>query len=198
MDFPIQLTFKIVALAPQIFVRDAQGREVFYVRQKLLKLKEKIHVFSDSSQSREVYQINADRILDFNAKYAFTDPQGQMAGSIQRRGVKSLWRASYEIAGPNGPGVYQLEEENPWVKVLDSLLGEIPILGIFTGYFLHPKYRMQEIATQRTVLRITKSRSFLESKFQLDLEPGVRLDPQNETAAVLGVLLMTLLERQRG
>lgn len=198
MDFPIQLTFKIVALAPQIFVRDAQGREILYVRQKLLKLKEKIHVFSDSGQSREVYQINADRVIDFNAKYAFTDPQGQVVGSIQRRGVKSLWRASYEIAGPSGPGIYQLQEENPWVKVLDSLLGEIPILGIFTGYFLHPKYQVQEIATQRTVLRITKSRSFLESKFQLDLEPGVRLDPQNETAAVLGVLLMTLLERQRG
>ncbi|HEX2642936.1 MAG TPA: hypothetical protein VHU81_08075 [Thermoanaerobaculia bacterium] len=198
MDYPIQLTFKLVALAPQVYVRDSQEREIFYVRQKLLKLKEKIHVFSDSSQSRELYQINADRVLDFNAKYTFTDPQGQVVGSIHRRGVKSLWRASYEIAGANGPGLYLLEEENPWVKVLDSLLGEIPFLGIFTGMLLHPKYRIQEIATQRTVMRITKRRSFFESRFQIELEPGVQVDPVNETATVLGILLMTLLERSRG
>jgi uncharacterized protein YxjI len=197
MNYPVTLTFKFIALAPQIFVRDASGNEILYVRQKLLKLKEKIHVFSDNSQSREVYQINADRVLDISARYTITDPQGQVVGAVQRRGMKSLWKASYQITTPAG-AAYELEEENPWTKLLDGLIGEIPILGMFTGLFLHPRYRVQETANQRTVLRVTKHRSLLESRFEIAQEPGAILDPASETAAVLGILLMTLLERERG
>ena len=60
--FPLKLSFKIVALAPQIYVRDASGNEILYVRQKLLKLKDKIRVFADSSQTNQLYEIDADRI----------------------------------------------------------------------------------------------------------------------------------------
>lgn len=197
MRYPVTLTFKIIALAPQIYVRDAAGHEILYVRQKLLKLKEKIHVFSDSSQSRELFEINADRILDISARYTITDSQGRMAGTIQRRGMRSFWKASYEITTPTG-AAYELEEENPWVKVIDSLLGEIPVIGMLTGLFFHPRYRIQETATQRTVLRVDKRRSLLESRFEINQEPGAVLDPQAETATTLGILLMTLLERSRG
>ena len=197
MNYPVTLTFKLVALAPQIFVRDASGNEILYVRQKLLKLKEKIHVFSDSSQSRELYQINADRVLDISARYTITGSQGEVVGNIQRRGMKSFWKASYEVSASTGAR-YEIEEENPWAKVLDGLIGEIPVIGLLTGLFLHPKYRVQEIATQRTVLRITKHRALLESRFEINQEPGAVLDAPSETAALLGILLMTLLERERG
>ena len=40
MQYPLELSFKIIALAPQIYVKDARGQELLYVRQKLLKLKE--------------------------------------------------------------------------------------------------------------------------------------------------------------
>lgn len=197
MNYPVTLTFKLVALAPQIFVRDASGTEILYVRQKLLKLKEKIHVFSDSSQSREVYQINADRVLDISARYTITGSQGEVIGHVQRRGMRSFWKASYEISTPAG-AKYEIEEENPWAKVLDGVIGEIPVLGMLSGLFLHPRYRVQEVANQRTVLRITKHRSLLESRFEIAQEPGTVLDPASENAAVLGILLMTLLERERG
>lgn len=197
MNYPVTLTFKLIALAPQIFVRDASGNEILYVRQKLLKLKEKIHVFSDSSQSRELYQINADRVLDISARYTITDPQGRVIGAVQRRGMKSFWKASYEITTPTGMS-YEIEEENPWAKVLDGLIGEIPVVGLLSGLFLHPRYRVQEVANQRTVLRITKHRSLLESRFEIAQEPGTVLEPASETAATLGILLMTLLERERG
>jgi uncharacterized protein YxjI len=94
VHYPLTLTFKIIALAPQIYVRDAAGQELLYVKQKLLKLRERIQVFADSSQSRQVSEINADRILDWSARYTFTDVGGAVLGAVRRRGAKSLWRAS--------------------------------------------------------------------------------------------------------
>lgn len=197
MHYPLELSFKIIALAPQIYVRDAQGQELLYVKQKLLKLKENIRVFSDSGQSRQIYELAADRILDFSPRFTFRDMAGQSVGAVKRQGARSLLKASYEIFGPDDRPIARIEEENPWVKLLDGILGEIPILGAFTGYFLNPRYRVQDLAIQRTLLRVTKHRSFLESRFQLE-RAEASLDEAAERAILLATLVMVLLERERG
>lgn len=199
MRFPLGLQFKILALAPQITVRDADGAVLFYVHQKLFKLKEQIKVYRDSSKSELAYGIAADRVLDFSAAYAFTDPAGSPAGSVKRSGMKSLWRAHYVVTDPTGQPVLKIEEENPIVKLLDGLLGEIPLVGMLTGFFLHPRYVVAESATGHPVLRVTKRRSFLEATFEVTAEPSAAgLSEEVETAAVLAILTMALLERSRG
>ncbi len=195
MRYPLALSFKIIALAPQISVRDAAGQEVFYVKQKLLKLKEKIGVFADSSQARRLYEINADRVLDFSARYTFTGADGQEVGSVKRRGARSLWRSTYEVTAPGGATLL-LEEENPWIKLLDGIVGEIPLVGAFSGYFLNPKYLLRETPADRQLMRVVKHRSFLESRFEIE-SLGALAEPA-ETAALLAILTMTLLERERG
>lgn len=197
LQYPLALSFKIVALAPQIFVRDAAGREILYVKQKLLKLKEKVRVFTDSSQSQQAYEINADRWLDWNARYTFTDSMGQVVGAVSRQGMRSLWKATYEIQDATGQTILRIEEANPWAKVLDGFLGEIPILGIFTGYFIHPKYDIKRAGSGQPALHVSKHRSFLESKFEIE-NTGGPLAAHEEVPAVLGLLMMVLLERQRG
>lgn len=197
MQYPLELSFKIIALAPQIYVKDAQGQELLYVRQKLLKLKEKIRVFSDSGETRQLYELNADRILDFSPRFTFRDTSGQMVGAVKRQGARSLLKASYEIFGPDDRPIARIAEENPWIKLLDALLGGIPIIGAFTGYFLNPKYGVQDLASQRTMLRVTKHRSFLESRFEIErLETS--LGEASEMAVLLAILVMVLLERERG
>jgi uncharacterized protein YxjI len=198
MHYPLTLSFKIAALAPQLSARDAESKELLYVKQKLLKLKDKINVFADSSQSQQLYEINADRVLDFSARFTFTDPLGNTAGAVQRQGGKSLWKATYEVFAANGGSAATIQEENPWVKVLDALVNEIPIVNIFTGYLLNPKYLVTEAGTQRPLLRITKSRSFLESKFTVDrLDAGASNEAQ-DTALLLAIMTMVLHERRRG
>ncbi len=71
LAYPIKMTFKILALAPQIYVTDAAGNSVFYVKQKLFKLKENIQVFRDESQSQLLFTIQADRIIDWSASTIF-------------------------------------------------------------------------------------------------------------------------------
>jgi hypothetical protein len=49
--------------------------------------------------------------------------------------VRSLWKAHYLVEGPKGAPALEIHEESAWVKFLDSVVGEIPLVGLFTGYF---------------------------------------------------------------
>ncbi|HQU93922.1 MAG TPA: hypothetical protein PLK77_16620, partial [Pyrinomonadaceae bacterium] len=138
MNYPLKLSFKLIALASQIYIRDANGQLIGYVKQKLLKLKEDINVFADEQQTQHLYNIKADRLIDFSAKYNFTDNRGTHIGSIKRKGMRSILKAHYEIYEPSGAITMEIHEENAWIKVVDSLIGELPIIGMFTGYFFNP------------------------------------------------------------
>ena len=69
MEFPVKLEFKILALAPQITVTDANGQVILYVKQQLLKLREAVKVYASPDQTELLYGINADLIIDFSARY---------------------------------------------------------------------------------------------------------------------------------
>jgi uncharacterized protein YxjI len=195
MDYPIYLTFKLIAIANQIYVKDANGQSLGYVKQKLLKLKEQVSVFRDDTQAELLYEIKADRILDFSARYNFTDASGARIGSIGRRGMRSIWKAFYEIFDENGNNIFVIREEKGWIKVLDGIIGELPLVGFLTGMFLNPSY-IVSTPDGRPVARLQKEPAFFEGKFRLDnLE---QLGTAEEKRILLSVLMMTLLERHRG
>lgn len=195
MNYPIDLTFKLLALASQIYIKDANGNLMGYVKQKLLKLKEDINVFSDESQTNVLFNIKADRVIDFSARYNFTSSNGQFLGSIKRQGMRSIWKANYEIFDASGNQVMQIHEESAWIKVADSLVGEVPILGMFTGYLFNPAYIISKMDNS-PVLRLHKQPAFFESKFQLSAQE--KMSESEETLVLLGALTMVLLERARG
>jgi uncharacterized protein YxjI len=195
MNYPIHFSFKILAIASQIYIRDSSGNLLAYVKQKLFKLKEDINVFGDEGQTQLLYNIKADRVLDFSAKYNFTDARGTSLGSIKRKGMRSLWRASYEIYDASDSQVMKINEENGWVKVIDALVGELPIVGMFTGYFFNPSYIVSRV-DDRPVARLAKQPAFLEGKFEMTRIGDMSED--EEPRVVLSLLTMTLLERARG
>ncbi len=192
MNFPLNLKFKIFAFASQIYVYDSKNFLIQYIKQKIFKFKEEIIIYSDEKQTRPIYKINADRIIDFSAEYYFTDINGNKLGSIKREGVKSIWSAQYNIFDTYKNKIYFIKEGNPWIKILDSLLGEIPVLNLFLGYFLNPEYL---IYSNNLKYKIKKSRSFFESNFEL-----IKLDQNstNEELVILGTMMFVLLERNRG
>lgn len=195
MNYPLNLSFKLLALASQIYVRDANGNLLGYVKQKLLKLKEDINVFADEAQTQHLYNIKADRVIDFSANYNFTDSGGRHLGAVKRQGMRSIWKANYQISDPSGNLSFNINEENGWVKVVDAFAGEIPILGMFTGYLFNPAYIVSR-PDGSPVARLAKQPAFFEGKFQL--EKQAELSNEDETRLLLGVLTMTLLERARG
>jgi uncharacterized protein YxjI len=195
MDYPLKIRFKLFALAPQIFVEDANGKTVCYVKQKLFKLKEAVNVFTDSSQQTTLCQIKADRIIDFSANYRFFDSSGESFGSIRRKGMRSLWKAHYEILDESGKVEATISEENPMAKVMDGLLGEIPFLGLLTGFMFHPRYALTDSGGQLR-MRMTKKRAFFEGRY--DLERMFDYDDVAELRGLMGFMMMALLERRRG
>ena len=131
-----------------------------------------------------------------------------MIGELQRHMVKSWFKSTYSLTvaqsgldggfgtvGAASNVAYSVTETNPWIKVFDSLISEIPIVGSLAGYFLHPRYAVLDASgTER--LEIRKRPSFFERKFDLTALAG--LEPSAERPVVLAALMMILLESKRG
>lgn len=194
-NYPLSFEFKIGTLANDFIVKDASGTTVAYVRQKMFKFKEAIQVYTNEQKTKVAYTINADRIIDFNASYSFKNENNEELGKVGRKGMKSLLKANYEVFTHNNDKEFQIKEENPWAKVFDSLLGEVPILSMFTGYLFNPKYIVNS-TDGKPAVRLTKEPSFFGRKFKL--EKLGELDKKESERIILSLMMMSLLERRRG
>lgn len=194
MQFPLQIVFKILALSPQMYVNDAAGNAIGYVRQKLLAFKENVTIFTDESQSTPIYTINADRVIDFTANYHFAEADGTPLGLVRREGVRSLWKAHYVISVGDRP-TFEVNEQSALVRLADNLVGEIPFVGALTGYFLHPTYVVSRIGGPEA-LRMVKRPALLETHFEISQSGAV--SPQEQACVLLGLMMIILLERSRG
>ena len=194
--YPLKFEFKISTLANDFTATDGNGNTLAYVRQKMFKFKEAISVFTNDSKQNILYKINADRWIDFNASYLFTRGEGQESvGRLGRKGAKSLLKAHYQIFDNENEQTFSINEENPWAKLFDALLGEVPILGIFTGYLFNPRYVVKRLDGTE-VVRISKEASFWGRRFKLDKLSDVS-DDESERI-LLSLMMMSLLERRRG
>jgi len=195
LNYPLTIKFKLAVINPQFSVVDAGGLPVAFVKQKAFKLKEDITVFRGEAQTDLQFKIKADRWLDYNASYSFTDANGKDCGRLVRKGRKSLWKAEYELYDENDQPDLVLREANGWVKVIDQLLGEIPVLGMFTGYFLNPSYNITRPGGAH-VATLHKKADLISRAFELEKHEA--FEDGEETRLVLGTMMMVLLERARG
>ncbi|MFN8259843.1 MAG: hypothetical protein U0X41_02780 [Chitinophagales bacterium] len=195
LSFPLQFNFKISTLSNDFTVKDANGTTVSYIKQKMFKLVEDISIYNDESKAEVYYNIKADRWLDFSAAYNMTNKFGNFIGKVARKGWASIWKARYEIYDEHNQQDLLIQEENPWVKVLDALLCEIPFLGIISGYFFNPAYVVSR-PDGTAVARLQKEPSFWGRKFTVSKLSAFQSG--EEERLVLGLMMMILLERRRG
>lgn len=193
-DYPLELGFKLVTIGTRVRVHDAAGRPIAHVRKKKFRLKEEVTVYENEDQKNVRYRIKADRVFDFGASYAIGRPDGHMVGAVKRQGVKSLWRSSYALADAAGREAGTIHEENPFVKVLDGLMEQIPGGDLAGGLLFNPAYLVE--LRGKPVLRLRKKRSVFESTFSLEKLGDFSED--EEDLLLAGVIMMVLLERDRG
>ncbi|MEX1001243.1 MAG: LURP-one-related family protein [Crocinitomicaceae bacterium] len=194
-QYPLQFKFKIGTLSNDFIATDANGKMLAYVRQKMFKLKEAIMVYSDEKKEHLIFKINADRIIDFNASYAFSNENEEVLGHVGRKGMRSLLKAHYEIYDNDKKQEFLIKEENPWTKFWDALLGEVPLLGLFSGYLFNPRYIVKR-GDGSEVMRLSKESSFFGRKFKVDKLSDVHAG--EDERLMLGLMMMSLLERRRG
>lgn len=196
LNYPLDFKFKITTLSSDFNITDRHGNYVAYVREKMFKLKEDVIVFNDESKSQELFRIKADRWLDFNASYSMTDlATHKNLGRLARKGMRSIWKSQYDIIDENEKIKFQINEDNAWIKIWDSFVGEIPIIGMFTGYFLNPSYTVKD-ASGKEYFKLKKMPSLIGRRFQLDRL--IDIDDEDESLVILSFLMMVLLERERG
>jgi len=199
-QYPLFVSFKILALAPQLHITDSSGRSLVYVKQKLFKFKEKVEIFTDKSKSTKLGTIKANKVLDWSARYFFesNEAQPRAIGSVGRKGMRSIWKASYEVFNPGDETPdYHISEENPASKIFDSLLGQVPIVGMATSYLFNPKYLATQKNSGEGVMRVTKKPALWEGKFQID-KLSQDLSSQQELNLIFSYIMLLLLERSRG
>jgi uncharacterized protein YxjI len=189
LNYPLDLRFKVLAALPQVKVSDAAGQVVMYVKEKLA-LKTAVRVFADEAQQRQVYAIAADKMMGLTITYHITTAEGGPVGALKRLGMKSIWKANYPILDAAGAEAGNIHEENPWIKVLDGLLGEIPGVGMY----INPAYLVD--LRGQTVLRIKKQPSIMEGKFLV--EKKADLSEADEKLLLPAIIMFIMLERARG
>ncbi len=194
-NFPIKLEFNIGTFSNDFTATDSHGNVIAYTKQKLFKFKEHVIVYADTNQTEVKFEIRADKWLDFNTSYAFTDKNGMPIGRVLRKGWRSIWKAQYNILDHNDQPDCNIAEADPWTKVLDGLLSEIPILGIFTGYLFNPTYNVTR-PDGTLICKLKKDASFFGRKFTISQEDI--LQAGEEERVLLSLMMMVLLERRRG
>jgi hypothetical protein len=195
LQFPLDLTFKIGTLSNDFVTKDANGETVAYVRQKMMKLIDEVQVFSNEDRAEIIYSIKANKWLDFSASYSFTDSLGRNVGRVARKGWASLWKANYDIFDESEIKVLFVREVNPWAKVFDSLLCEVPVLNLLSGYLFHPAYAVAR-PDGTIVVQLKKRASFFGRRFII--EKQAEFEKEEEERILLGLMMMILLERRRG
>lgn len=196
LNYPLDFKFKITTLASDFNITDKNGNYVAYVRQKMFKLKEDVIVFNDESKSKELFRIKANQWIDFNASYSLNEiATGRNFGRLARKGMRSFWKSTYNVLDANDQQKFIITEDNAWTKFFDGMVSEIPIIGIFTGYFLNPAYTVKDV-NGKEYFKLKKMPSFFGRRFQLDRM--IDIDDEDESLVILSLLMMVLLERARG
>ena len=100
-------------------------------------------------------------------------------------------------ADANDKTVFNIREENPWIKVLDAVLGEIELIGPFIAMFINPRYLLED---EGGVLRyiIAKKRSFFGRNFTLEQVSKEENDQYDERLIALALIQTIFLEHRRG
>lgn len=195
ITYPLTLTFKFLTISSYIRVVDATGRLVSYVKQRAFRLREDVTIFADEAQTQPLFHIKANQIIDIGATYAITSADGRTLGALKQRGMRTFWRATYDILDETGNDIGLIHEQNAWVKVIDGLIGEIPLVGFVIQQWINPTYLVDGV-DGATHLRLRKRPSLIERRFLLEQDSP--LPPRIEQVALPAVLMVVLLERGRG
>ena len=103
---------KVLAVANKYWIEDASNNVLGFCKQKILKLKEDIRIYSDESMSEELFRIQQQQIMDAWGDFAIIDSKtGIKLGSIKREWASSaFYKDKYEVYDANNRLIGKIEE----------------------------------------------------------------------------------------
>ena len=114
---------QVFALTGKLRFYNSQNELVLFCEQKMFKLREDIRVFANEQKTQEVLAIKARQVIDFSAAYDVVDSAtGEKAGTLRRKGLKSILRDEWEVLDANGQVLGLLFEDSMSLAMLRRLL----------------------------------------------------------------------------
>ena len=193
-NYPLYFQFKIGTIANDFIAKDASGQTICYVREKIFAWRDQIKIYSDESKTNLLYELVSDKLIDFQQTFTIKDHSGRIVGKVRRKTLRSLWRSTFRLMNSEDNHDHTIQEKNPWTKFMDGLFGEIPLIGILSGYFFNPAYLLSNSDGQ-VLFEIKKESSFFGRKFTVH---KLTSDNVDEERFVLSLMLMVLIERSNG
>jgi uncharacterized protein YxjI len=160
----------------RVFTGD--GQLIMYIQHPLFKLREEFTVYADEAKTRPLLLVKSRQIIAINFSYDVSDAlTGELLGSVQKKGLRSLLRDKFLILDAQGTEIGYAEEQGA------SLLRRFfPILTSKHAIFV----RGQEVAYIKQLFR------FFTKEFTVDMRPS-SVDPR----FVLAVALLALIAEAR-
>jgi len=101
-QFFMRQQFTLMVNRYQLFSANPDGTEghhlLAFAEQKRMALKEQVTFFADEAKTRPVFGFKARTMIDLNAGYDVTDPNGAPIGWFKKDFAKSLVRSSWHLS----------------------------------------------------------------------------------------------------
>jgi uncharacterized protein YxjI len=156
----------------------ADGQLFMYVQHPVLKLREEFQVYHDEAKTKPLLLVKSKQAIAINFSYEVTDVQtGQVLGSVQKKGLKSIIRDKFILLDGAGQEIGYAEEQGASImrRIFRFLPGHH---AIFVG--------------GNKVASIDQKFRFFAREFNVELVPS-QLDPR----FVLAVALLALMADAR-
>ena len=189
MNFPIQIFQPFQWFSSKLFVGDANGALIGFVRQHRWPFRDKswATIFADESQQNEIYSVRTERRLLSTGKYEIVDGRGQLVGALNHGWFCTRWRSNYVIRVDDHSDL-QVEMDNFLKHFIANLYSMIPVIS----WMLKPSYRVSRNG-HGEVLRMVLRHSFRGSTYCI-AQSG-QLTAREREAALVALTMIVLLDR---
>lgn len=174
----------------QYRVLDAQGNLVAYCKQKVFKLREDIRFYADEAQTRELFRLATQKIIDFNANFAVIDSAtGACLGYLRRRGWKSIVKDEWLLFDAQGRQAGNLHEDSSAKAALRRFLLLFGALGALVAVVFPMGYRLLlgPEQAQREGATIKERLELYGDTYDVRIVPGAPIDAR----VLLGLTVLT-------
>ncbi len=141
---------------------DTNGQLICFSQAKAFKLKEDIAFYRDEAKTSELFRVKARNVIDISAIYDMFDVNGQVFGSLRRKGLASAFvRDEWLILDATGKEVGSVVEDS---NLLGVLRRWVDYVAFFIPQKYHVTYQGKEIAT------IQQRKNPLTVKYDYDID----------------------------
>ncbi len=174
-----------------LYDNDVKGELIAFAQQKRFAFREAITVWTNDSKGEVLFNVKAEKILDFHGKFLVKDSFDNLIGYCRKAFRASLFRSTWEVYDNQDQLLFTVKERSEGMAAFRRLAQFIPYLDNIAGFlpfnFIYEK-------DGKIVGHHTRVWGRLTDQYKQSLDP--ELDSVDRRLILaLGILLDALQDR---